>query len=145
MNQEESLQQRLCESPTKQNASITSLSNDQVRSKIICELLNTERDFVKILNDVKEVRKFSRNCGQYRTVLMNTFSKAFVVNCQNAKEIFTDEDIYKIFGNWDQITVFQTMFLENLEANFNEQYPYKTCVGQIFLKFVSRYFIFFFR
>lgn len=45
------------EFPTQRNSSLLAHSNDKVRSKIVCELVNTERDFVKVLNDVKEVSK----------------------------------------------------------------------------------------
>lgn len=47
--------------PSKQlrrRTSVSLLSNDQVRSSVVRELINTERDFVKILRDVAEVNQF---------------------------------------------------------------------------------------
>lgn len=118
VNQEESLQNCMNEFPTQRNSSLLAHSNDKVRSKIVCELVNTERDFVKVLNDVKE---------------------AFISACKNAEDMFTDEQIYKIFGNWEQILEFQTTFLKHLENSFNEKHPHLSCVGDCFLKFTEHF------
>jgi hypothetical protein len=42
----------------RRRTSVSLLSNDQVRSSVVRELINTERDFVKILRDVAEVIQF---------------------------------------------------------------------------------------
>ncbi|XP_065221150.1 uncharacterized protein RhoGEF3 isoform X2 [Planococcus citri] len=117
VNQEETLESSL-DSPTKLHTSLSIYSNDQVRSKIVCELISTERDFVKVLKDVKE---------------------AYIIECRNAKELFTMEDTFKIFGNWEQILAFQVLLLENLDLSLDSQAPHKTCVGNSFLKFQEHF------
>ena len=55
-------------SSTKLNrrTSISLLSNDQVRSSVVKELVQTERDFVKVLTDIVQglVVFFLKNCRQ---------------------------------------------------------------------------------
>lgn len=47
----EGKQSSLC----RRRVSVSLLSNDQVRARVVTELINTERDFVKILRDVQQV------------------------------------------------------------------------------------------
>lgn len=53
----------------RRRTSVSLLSNDQVRSSVVRELVNTERDFVKILRDVAEV------CINFKSVTSRLFSK----------------------------------------------------------------------
>lgn len=93
--------------------SIVPYSSDQVRSRIVCELINTERDFVKVLKDISE---------------------AYISECRKARDLFTDEQISTIFGNWEQLYSYQSEFFKCLEQNVNWETPYKSCVGGTFLQ-----------
>lgn len=54
----------------RRRTSISLLSNDQVRSRVVRELINTERDFVKVLRDVAEVWEWYFIILNYSTTLL---------------------------------------------------------------------------
>lgn len=100
----------------RRRTSISLLSNDQVRSSIVRELLSTEHDFVQVLRDVSE---------------------GYIAECRRRTDMFTEHQIYTIFGNFEELLEFQKTFLENLEARVDRETPHKSCVGEAFLKHVS--------
>lgn len=61
----------------RRRTSISLLSNDQVRSRVVRELVNTERDFVKVLRDVKEVIFHQRVLCYKSEIKSNSFSLRF--------------------------------------------------------------------
>nr|CAD7428476.1 unnamed protein product [Timema monikensis] len=99
-------------SQLRRRTSISLLSNDQVRSSVVRELVNTERDFVKILRDVAE---------------------GYLVECKRRLDMFSSEQIDAIFCNLEELLHFQTMFLEDLENRVDWEAPHRSCVGDCFL------------
>ncbi|CAH1126967.1 unnamed protein product [Ceutorhynchus assimilis] len=97
----------------RRRTSISLLSNDQVRTSVVRELVNTERDFVKVLRDVSE---------------------GYISECRKRKDMFSEEQISRIFINLEDILEFQLEFLRDLENCINWEAPYKTCLGDCFLK-----------
>uniref|UniRef100_A0A8D8WJH6 Spermatogenesis-associated protein 13 n=1 Tax=Cacopsylla melanoneura TaxID=428564 RepID=A0A8D8WJH6_9HEMI len=100
----------------RRRTSISLLSNDQVRSRVVRELINTERDFVKVLHDVSE---------------------GYLAECRRRSDMFSSEQIQTIFGNLEHILAFQSIFLEDLETKLDWEAPYKSCIGETFLKHKS--------
>ncbi|XP_008474593.1 uncharacterized protein LOC108251805 isoform X4 [Diaphorina citri] len=100
----------------RRRTSISLLSNDQVRSRVVRELINTERDFVKVLHDVSE---------------------GYLAECRRRNDMFSPEQIQTIFGNLEDILAFQSSFLEDLETKLDWDAPYKSCIGETFLKHKS--------
>lgn len=80
---------------------------------MVRELVNTERDFVKVLQDVAE---------------------GYVTECRKRKDMFTKEQIDTIFINLEDILEFQTSFLKDLESTIHWDALYKSCVGSTFIK-----------
>ncbi|XP_075210885.1 rho guanine nucleotide exchange factor 3 [Lycorma delicatula] len=97
----------------RRRTSISLLSNDQVRSRVVRELINTERDFVKVLRDVAE---------------------GYLAECRRRTDMFSEEQITTIFGNLEQLLQFQSEFLEDLEKCVEWDAPHKSCIGDTFLK-----------
>lgn len=97
----------------RRRTSISLLSNDQVRTSVVRELVHTERDFVKVLQDVAE---------------------GYIAECRKRKDMFTKEQIETIFINLEDILKFQSGFLKDLEGCIDWDAPYKSCVGSCFLK-----------
>lgn len=100
-------------SQIRRRTSISLLSNDQVRTSVVRELVHTERDFVKVLRDVAE---------------------GYVSECRKRTDMFSDEQVATIFINIEEILKFQLEFLRDLEACINWDAPHKSCVGACFLK-----------
>lgn len=100
-------------SQIRRRTSISLLSNDQVRTSVVRELVHTERDFVKVLQDVVE---------------------GYVAECRKRTDMFTKEHIDAIFINLENILTFQLGFLKDLETCIDWESPYKSCVGACFLK-----------
>ncbi|ERL91186.1 hypothetical protein D910_08525 [Dendroctonus ponderosae] len=100
----------------RRRTSISLLSNDQVRTSVVRELVHTERDFVKVLRDVAE---------------------GYLAECQKRKDMFSDEQLSTIFSNLNEILQFQVGFLRDLEACINWEAPHRSCVGSCFLKHSS--------
>lgn len=100
-------------SQIRRRTSISLLSNDQVRTSVVRELVNTERDFVKVLQDVAE---------------------GYATECRKRKDMFTKEQIDTIFINLEDILEFQTSFLKDLESTIQWDALYKSCVGSTFIK-----------
>lgn len=100
----------------RRRTSISLLSNDQVRTSVVRELVHTERDFVKVLQDVAE---------------------GYISECRKRNDMFTDEQVNAIFINLEDILKFQSIFLKDLESQIDWDAPYKSCVGSVFLKHQS--------
>lgn len=97
----------------RRRTSVSLLSNDQVRTSVVRELVHTERDFVKVLQDVAE---------------------GYIAECRKRKDMFTKQQIETIFINLEDILKFQSGFLKDLESCIDWDTPYKSCVGGCFLK-----------
>lgn len=104
---------RQVSSQIRRRTSISLLSNDQVRTSVVRELVHTERDFVKVLQDVAE---------------------GYISECCKREDMFNSEQIEQIFLNLEDILKFQSAFLRDLEACIDWESPYKSCVGACFLR-----------
>ncbi|CAG9859561.1 unnamed protein product [Phyllotreta striolata] len=100
-------------SQLRRRASISLLSNDQVRTSVVRELVQTERDFVKALEDIVD---------------------GYMAECRKRADMFADEQIEAIFVNLEEILSFQSGFLKDLEDCMEWEALYKSCVGGCFLK-----------
>lgn len=120
MSQEDTVEDCLAamasgKSPSKtlrRRTSISLLSNEQVRTSVVRELVHTERDFVKVLTDVVE---------------------GYIAECRRRKDMFTMDQIQTIFINLEDMLKFQSQFLKDLEACIDWDAPHKSCVGHCFL------------
>lgn len=98
-------------SPRK--GSVASVLHENVRANVINEIITTERDFVKHLQDVVE---------------------GYLQQARRRPDMFSDERIRAIFGNMEALFAFQTGFLKQLEACINWDSLYESCVGDAFVK-----------
>ncbi|KAI1283788.1 Spermatogenesis-associated protein 13 [Halotydeus destructor] len=128
VNQEETLEEcmsKMADSAStvtpKKRMSISMLSNEQVRSNCILEIVNTERDFVHHLNDVVE---------------------GYLVPITRHKEMFTEERISRIFGNIQQLYKFQVDFLAQLEKCINWDKLSSSQIGRCFLDNQAKFVIY---
>ncbi|GFG36450.1 hypothetical protein Cfor_11474, partial [Coptotermes formosanus] len=96
----------------RRRTSVSLLSNDQVRSSVVRELINTERDFVKILRDVAE---------------------GYLAECRRRTDMFSPQQIDTIFGNLEELLHFQSTFLQDLESHVQWDAPHRSCIGECFL------------
>ncbi|XP_068221441.1 rho guanine nucleotide exchange factor 4-like isoform X1 [Palaemon carinicauda] len=103
--------------PTRKQ-SISGLSNDQIRTNVINEIISTERDFVKHLRDVVE--------GYLRQV-------------RKRPDMFNEEKISSIFGNMEALYQFQSNFLKELEMCIDWKDPHKSCIGAAFIRNRERF------
>ncbi|XP_044730841.1 uncharacterized protein LOC123293913 [Chrysoperla carnea] len=100
----------------RRRTSISLLSNEQVRTSVVRELVHTERDFVKVLRDVSE---------------------GYISECRKRCEMFSEEQIQTIFINLEELLEFQTEFLNDLESCIDWDAPHRSCIGDCFLKHKS--------
>lgn len=100
----------------RRRTSVSLLSNEQVRTSVVRELVQTERDFVKVLRDVAE---------------------GYIAECRRRTDMFSEEQIETIFINLEELLDFQSEFLKDLEASIDWNAPHKSCVGECFLNHVS--------
>ncbi|XP_076323564.1 uncharacterized protein LOC143232265 isoform X2 [Tachypleus tridentatus] len=92
---------------------ISLLTKEQVRANIVQEIISTEKDFVKHLEDVVQ--------GYLRQV-------------RRRPDMFSSERITTIFGNIEEIYKFQKEFLRRLEACIDHNRPHLSLVGNCFLQ-----------
>lgn len=104
-------------SQLRRRTSVSLLSNEQVRTSVVRELVQTERDFVKILRDVAE---------------------GYIAECRRRSDMFTEEQIETIFINLEELMDFQSEFLKELETRIDWSAPHKSCVGECFLNHVRK-------
>ncbi|XP_012269249.2 uncharacterized protein LOC105693719 [Athalia rosae] len=100
-------------SQLRRRTSVSLLSNEQVRSSVVGELVQTERDFVKVLRDI---------------------SKGYIAECRRRTDMFTEDQIDAIFINLEELLDFQSDFLNDLESVIDWNALHKSCLGECFLK-----------
>lgn len=100
--------------PIKSDQNTSKADKRRIRTNVVLELINSERDFVKHLRDVVE---------------------GYLYPARRHPEIFTGERINTIFANIEQLYEFQRKFLESLESNINWDDLAKSEVGRCFLEY----------
>ncbi|VDK53341.1 unnamed protein product [Anisakis simplex] len=84
-----------------------------LRTKIVQELMSTERDYVDLLQNLVQ---------------------GFVEQTRRRTEMFTSSNIQRIFGNLEAIYSLHSKFLRELELAYNQKAPENSCVGTTFLR-----------
>ncbi|KAL1440893.1 hypothetical protein MTO96_009064 [Rhipicephalus appendiculatus] len=93
--------------------SIGLLSNEEVRAKVVMEIVNTERDFVRHLKDVVQ---------------------GYLAQVRRRPDMFSEERRATIFGNIEQLYEFQNSFLKHLESSIDWEQPHLSQIGGVFLE-----------
>ena len=73
------------------------------------------------------------------TVLFKPFFclQGYLFRCRNKSDMFSDEQISMVFGNIEDIYIFQKRFAAELDSAVNRSAVSSTELGKIFLKYVS--------
>lgn len=113
-------------------------SKDQMRTNVINEILSTERDYIKHLRDICEVRPGRRvgaGAGLGRPDRVRP--QGYVRQCRKRADMFSEEQLRTIFGNIEDIYRCQKAFVKALEQRFNRERPHLSELGACFLEHVS--------
>ncbi|KAM3728306.1 Spermatogenesis-associated protein [Dirofilaria immitis] len=84
-----------------------------LRAKIIQELIQTERDYVNLLQNIVQ---------------------GFTKQCRRRSDLFSAAHIQRLFGNIESIYILHCKFLRELELAFNRNIPESSAFGAIFLR-----------
>ncbi|XP_061730483.1 rho guanine nucleotide exchange factor 4-like isoform X1 [Nerophis ophidion] len=88
-------------------------SKEQMRANVINEIMCTERDYIKHLEDICE---------------------GYIRQCRKRTDMFTEEQLQTIFGNVEEVYKFQKTFLTLLEKKLNKEQPHLSELGCCFLE-----------
>ncbi|CAI8028598.1 Rho guanine nucleotide exchange factor 4 [Geodia barretti] len=88
------------------------LTPTEVRSKVVEEIINTERDYVKHLEDIIE---------------------GFLKKCRLNSKLFDRESVETIFSNLESLYEFQLDFLHQLEARVSPHHMEDSQIGEVFV------------
>lgn len=100
-------------SMSSSTSSSAKMSAEQVRAKVVLEIVNTERDFVKNLKDVID---------------------GYLKPCRDRTDMFDQARLATIFGNIEELYAFQRAFLAQLEASLNADSLAASEIGSVFLR-----------
>ncbi|XP_051881812.1 uncharacterized protein LOC127575773 isoform X2 [Pristis pectinata] len=88
-------------------------NQEQMRTNVIKEIMNTERVYIKHLKDICE---------------------GYIRQCRKHTGMFAEAQLITIFGNIEEIYKFQRKFLKDLEKQFNKNEPHLSEIGSCFLQ-----------
>ncbi|XP_078078965.1 spermatogenesis-associated protein 13-like isoform X2 [Mustelus asterias] len=91
----------------------TAENQEQMRTNVIQEIMNTERVYIKHLKDICE---------------------GYIRQCRKHTGMFSEAQLNIIFGNIEEIYKFQRKFLKDLEKLFNKDEPHLSEIGSCFLQ-----------
>ncbi|CAM9144098.1 unnamed protein product, partial [Lampetra fluviatilis] len=103
-------------STTSSTSSASSSSTphaDEMRSRVVREIFDTEKHYVAQLGDICE---------------------GYLLQCRRRPDLFGVDQLELIFGNLEQLAAFQRNFLAALERRLVAATPHATCVGAVFLQ-----------
>lgn len=113
-------------------------SKDQMRTNVINEILSTERDYIKHLRDICEVRGGPAGPGgREERALTAPRPQGYIRQCRKRADMFSEEQLRTIFGNIEDIYRCQKAFVKALEQKFNSERPHLSELGACFLEHVS--------
>uniref|UniRef100_A0A912GST9 Bm12527; Bm9577; Bm9577 n=1 Tax=Brugia malayi TaxID=6279 RepID=A0A912GST9_BRUMA len=92
-----------------------------LRAKIVQELMQTERDYVNLLQNIVQ---------------------GFTEQCRRRSDLFPAVCIQRLFGNIEAIYALHCKFLRELELAFNRNVPESSAIGAIFLRNRSKFSIY---
>nr|BAA36290.1 PEM-2 [Ciona savignyi] len=99
--------------PPSNTSRKSSITRDQIRTNVIREIINSEKVFVGHLKDVVQ---------------------GYLTRCRNRSDMFSDEILNTLFGNIEDIYLFQREFAAELEASLDNVSTHATNIGNVFLK-----------
>lgn len=97
----------------EQTALSRRLSETEFRTRVITELIATERDFVSVLTHLND---------------------GYLVEARKRPDLLNDEEVTSIFSNLSQILEFQRSFLADLEASIDSTNTARSKIAPVFLK-----------
>lgn len=115
-------------------------SKDQMRTNVINEILSTERDYIKHLRDICEVRLAGWRGWGWRGPggePDRPRPQGYLRQCRKRVDMFSEEQLRTIFGNIEDIYRCQKAFVKALEQKFNRERPHLSELGACFLEHVS--------
>ena len=114
-------------------------SRDQMRTNVINEILSTERDYIKHLRDICEVRLEAGGLAGRgpRGEPDHSHPQGYLRQCRKRVDMFSEEQLRTIFGNIEDIYRCQKAFVKSLEQKFNRERPHLSELGACFLEHVS--------
>ncbi|VDK39301.1 unnamed protein product [Gongylonema pulchrum] len=92
-----------------------------LRAKIVQELMQTERDYVNLLQNIVQ---------------------GFVEQCRRRSDLFPAARVQRLFGNIESIYALHCKFLRELELAFNQSIPESSAIGTVFLRNRSKFAIY---
>jgi len=90
--------------------------DNSIRGKVIKEIVLTEQNYVKTLNDIVQ---------------------GFLVPCRGRRDLFSSETVRNIFSNIEDILKLHAKFLEAIKHQLNPHFISASNVGQIFTEWVG--------
>ncbi|VDK69251.1 unnamed protein product [Litomosoides sigmodontis] len=92
-----------------------------LRAKIVQELMQTERDYVNLLQNIVQ---------------------GFTEQCRRRSDLFSATRVQCLFGNIESIYALHCKLLRELELAFNKNVPESSAIGAIFLRNRSKFSIY---
>lgn len=84
-----------------------------LRRRIVQELLSTEREYVRLLDDLVQ---------------------GFLEQCRRRNELFPEERVQKIFGNLELIQTLHSRLLKEMQMAVDKKEPEKSTLANVFLR-----------
>nr|XP_039259887.1 uncharacterized protein LOC120336303 [Styela clava] len=103
---------------TKTAGSVNLTTLNKMRSNVVKEILNSERDFLKHLRDIVE---------------------GYLERCRKRMDMFSSDFILTVFSNIEDIYKFQGQFFKQLQKSFQSESPHESDIGSVFLQYKKQF------